>query len=165
MPNHDFFSYQTGATSFTFTSAEWSIVSGDVNAGTVVASGTTGVTDGGLMGYRVTPTTLDNTQRPIFRVNADVVDFALGAGTYWLRWSLAGSQAAGPWVPQTSDALAGNAQQAIGNGAFAAMIDSGNGSTPTLPFAINGTPVPEPESIATLLGVVLRRRRRSARAN
>lgn len=168
----DFFSYQTGATSFTFTSATWSIVSGDVNAGTVVASGSTNVTNGGLMGYRVLSTSMANTQRPIYRVQADVIDFALGEGDYWLRWSLAGSAASGPWAPPTSDLALGNAHQANG-GPFTALIESGNGSSVALPFEIHGTSpseVPEPESIAIMLGGVALmgaalRRRRGVRAS
>lgn len=150
-----FFGYQTGAGAFSFTSATWSIVSGaDVNSGTVVASGTTSVTNGGLAGYRVTDTTLTNTQRGIYKVNADITDVTLGSGHYWLTWGLAGTGLSGPWQPPTSDAREGNAAQATGGGAFATLEEAGSGLTVELPFAVNGTiaAVPEPETYAMMLG-------------
>lgn len=45
-----FFAYQSNATAFGFTAATWSVISGDVNTGTVVASGATSATSGGLLG-------------------------------------------------------------------------------------------------------------------
>ncbi|MCV2421091.1 PEP-CTERM sorting domain-containing protein [Paucibacter sp. DJ2R-2] len=164
----DFFGYQTGSTGFTFSNATWSIISGDVNTGTVVASGTTAVTNGGLQGYRVTETTLTNTQRGIYKAQADVADFSLDAGTYWLRWSLTGSLASGPWQPPTSDAREGNAAQALAGAAFGTITETGSGLTVELPFAVNGTiaaAVPEPSSYLLMLagglavaGVARRRR-------
>lgn len=166
----DFFGYQTGSTGFTFTGATWSIVSGDVNTGTVVASGSGAVTNGGLQGYRVTENTLTNTQRGIYKANADVSDFQLAAGTYWLRWSLTGSLASGPWQPPTSDAREGNAAQAstTSNGSFNQLIDAGSTLTVELPFGVNGTiaaAVPEPSTYLLMLagglavaGVARRRR-------
>ncbi|RFP18814.1 MULTISPECIES: PEP-CTERM sorting domain-containing protein [unclassified Duganella] len=150
-----FFGYQTGANGFSFTSATWSIVSGsDVNSGTVVASGTTGVTNGGLAGYRVTEDTLTDKQRAIYTVNADITDVTLASGHYWLTWGLAGSATPGPWQPPTSDARAGNAAQSLGGGAFATLKEPGSGLSVELPFAVNGTiaAVPEPETYAMLLG-------------
>lgn len=166
----DFFGYQTGATSFTFQQATWAIHLGDANTGTIVASGVTNLTNGGLQGYRVTPTTLTNTQRGIYKAQADVADFTLGAGHYWLSWSLTGSLASGPWQPPTSDARTGNAMQAVTGGAYATWSDAGSALTGELPFVINGVAaaVPEPSSYALMLagaavmfGVV--RRRRNAR--
>jgi hypothetical protein len=136
-----FFSYQSfAASAYTFTSVSWSIVSGDVNTGTVVASGTAvPVTNGGLQGYRVTPTTLTNTDRAIFRVVVDVPDFALPPGSYWMRWGLAGSVASGPWVPPTADGVVGNGAQSLANAAFAPAVDAGDGLGVAFPFAIDGT--------------------------
>lgn len=149
----DFFSYQTGSTAFTLTSAVWSIVSGNINGGTVVASGTTSLTDGGLVGYRVSSTTLTNTQRGIYRAQADISDITLSAGTYWLTWSLSGSLASGPWAVPTSDGVLGNAQQSLTGGAYAAIADGGSGVSVELPFVINGSvvAVPEPSSYALML--------------
>lgn len=149
----DFYGYQTGATAFTFQQATWSIVSGDVNTGTVVASGVTNVTNGGQVGFRVTETTLTATDRRIFRASADVADFSLGAGTYFLRWSLTGSLASGPWQPPTSDSAAGNAFQSTTGGAFAPWSDAASFATATLPFTLNGTvtAVPEAGTLAMML--------------
>jgi hypothetical protein len=151
--NLNFYGYQTGSTGFTFTNATWSIVSGNVNTGTVVASGVTPVTNGGLQGYRVTDTTLTNTQRGIYKAVADVPDFSLGAGSYWLRWSLTGTLASGPWQPPTSDAVVGNAAQSTASGAFATIVEAGSLLGATLPFTINGTvtAVPEASTSAMML--------------
>ncbi|MEP7702808.1 PEP-CTERM sorting domain-containing protein [Paraglaciecola sp. 25GB23A] len=154
----DFFSYQSFATGFTFVNATWSIVSGDVNSGTIMASNLNALTNGGFQGYRVTSTTLANTDRSIYLANADIDDLVLGAGDYWLRWSLTGSAASGPWIPTMSDARTGNAQQSANSGLFSTLFDAGSQLTVELPFAINGSvltnDVPEP-AMLTLLGLGL----------
>lgn len=164
-----FYGYQTGANSvFTFTGANWSIVSGDVNTGTVVASGANAaVTNGGLLGYRVTSTTLGDTARAIFQVNVDVPDFTLAPGNYFLRWNLTGSLASGPWQPPTSDGEVGNAFQATSTsaGSFIGLIDAGDGLGVSLPFTIQGSVVPEPGTYALMLAgglavLTIARRRR-----
>lgn len=150
-----FFAYQTNATGFTFTNAAWKIISGDnPNTGTVLASGTTAVTNGGRVGYRVTPTTTSNTSRPIFELDADIPDLTLTSGHYWLTWSLGGTLASGPWQPPVSDNRTGNAMQSLNGGAFAAVKDPATLETAEMPFQIQGTvaAVPEPETYAMLLG-------------
>jgi len=147
-----FFGYQSfAASAFTFTNAIWSVVSGDVNTGTLVASGTTAVTNGGLQGYRVTATTLTNTDRAIFRLDANVSDFNLAAGSYWLRWSLTGSLASGPWQPPLANGVVGNATQSTNAslGSFVAILDGSEGVE--LPFLISGSVVPEPSTYALML--------------
>lgn len=148
-----FYAYQTGSAAFTFTNATWSVVSGDVNSGTVVASGTTAVTSGGRVGYRVTSTTLTDTNRGIYAAIADVPDFSLGAGSYWLRWSLTGTLASGPWQPPTADAAIGNAAQSLTGAPYATLVEAGSGLNVTLPFTINGvtSAVPEPGTLALWL--------------
>ncbi len=166
----NFYAYQTGSTAFTFQTATWSVISGDVNTGTVVASGTGPVTSAGRVGYRVTSTTLGDTTRGIYAAVADVPDFSLSAGNYWLRWSLTGSLASGPWQPPTSDAAVGNAAQSTVGGAFVTLVEAGSLLGVELPFTINGTvtSVPEPTTTALMLlgamGVFgATRRRQSAR--
>ncbi|MEN9933107.1 MAG: hypothetical protein RIS17_1680, partial [Pseudomonadota bacterium] len=150
-----FYAYQTNAGVFTFTGATWSVLAGtDVNSGTVVASGTSAVTNGGLMGYRVTPTTLTSTARAIYRITADMPDFTLAAGNYFLVWSLAGSSGSGPFVPPVLGSLgSGNALQGPTAGSLTTLVDSGSNLTVELPFTINGSvaAVPEPASWAMML--------------
>lgn len=174
----DFFGYQTqtGTGVYTFTSAAWSIISGtDINSGTLIASGTTPLTNGGLVGYRVTDTTLTNQQRAIFRLNADITDLLLGAGDYFLTWSLAGSGASGPFVPPVVGSLGnGNALQAPTGSPFGPITDGGSAQSVELPFTINGSlvggAVPEPATWAMmmggfgLVGGALRRRARATTA-
>lgn len=164
-----FFAYQTGAAqAFTFTGLTWSVVAGDANTGTVVSSGTLAPANGGIAGFRVTATTLTNTDRAIFRLNADVPDFNLAAGNYWLRWGVAGTLASGPWQPPTAAGTVGNALQGLANGAFNPVVDAGDGLGVEFPFIITGSVVPEPGSIALMLagGVAVigaaRRRRQAA---
>jgi hypothetical protein len=150
----NFYGYQTGSTAFSFTTATWSVVSGNVNTGAVVASGVTAVTSGGLQGYRVASTTLGDTARGIYKVVADVPDFSLPAGSYWMRWSLTGTLASGPWQPPTSDAAVGNAAQSTtAIPTFTTLVEAGGGLNVSLPFTINGSvaAVPEASTSAMML--------------
>lgn len=165
----DFFAIQNLATTFTLQSVSWSIVAGDVNNGTLVAQGTTTLSNGGLVGYRVAPNALTSTQRPIYRAGADIADVSLAAGHYWLRWSMSGSLSSGPWQPPVSDAsVIGNAMQSADHGAFSgARLPDGSAAPMELPFVLYGTvnAVPEPANWALslaglgLLGLAARRRR------
>lgn len=148
-----FYAYQTGLAGFSYSAASWAIIAGaNANNGTVVASGVSALTNGGLLGYRQDQT------RGIYQLNADIDDVTLGAGHYWLAWTLEGdASASGPWVPPVADGRTGNAQQSFGSEPYALLTDSGNGRTMELPFVINGTAVtvaavPEPQTYAMLLG-------------
>jgi PEP-CTERM motif len=172
----DFYSYQTQAVGFTFQQATWSIVSGaNVNTGTVVASGVTNVTNGGLMGYRALSTTPTDTSRAIYRLNADIPDLILAVGNYFLTWSLTGTAASGPWTPPVvgSPAPGGNALQltSTSGGLYVTLQDAGAVLPVELPFTINGTRagvpiVPEPASWLMmvagfgLVGAGMRRRQK-----
>lgn len=147
-----FFSYQTGAASaFTFTGLTWSVVAGDVNTGTVVASGSGAPTNGGVVGYRVTSTTLTDTNRAIFRLDVNVADFNLAPGSYWLRWGVTGTLASGPWAPPTADGAFGNGAQSLANAAFASVVDTADGLGVEFPFIVQGSVVPEPGTWALML--------------
>ncbi len=166
----DFFNYQTDAVGFTFTDVKWSIISGDLSGGNVVASGTTAVTNGGLVGYRVPLNRPNNTERAIYDIKADIDDVTLGSGTYWLTWSIDGTGSSGPWQPPVADHRLGNAMQSVNGGSYIALtntISSTAGRPVDLPFVVNGTiaAVPEPATVLSLtaglalLGTLRRRRR------
>lgn len=162
----DFFSFQNTATSFTLQNVSWSILAGDANNGTVLASGTTALSNGGFVGYRVAAAAQASATRRIFRASADISDVSLSVGHYWLRWSLSGSVNSGPWQPPTADARIGNALQSAAGGTFSSLVDATSRQTVELPFVINGTlvsAVPEPSAWLLMLaggvGLALRRRR------
>jgi len=165
----DFFAVQNNALAFTLQTVSWAIMSGDVNNGSVLASGATTLTNAGLEGYRVTSTTLSSKARPIYRANADIEDVKLDAGQYWLRWSMTGSLSSGPWGVPTSDGVAGNAAQSIAGSSFTTIIDEGSVRGISLPFVLQGSmvsAVPEPAGLLLMLlggiTVVVATRRRAS---
>jgi hypothetical protein len=146
----DFFGYQTqtpGPGVFSFTSVSWSIVSGsNINTGSTVASGTTAVTNGGLMGYRVASASPTNQQRALFRISADIPDVALAAGSYFVTWALAGTVASGPFVAPVEGSLgSGNGLQSASGAAFVPLAMGGSLQAYDVPFSINGTVLAVPE--------------------
>lgn len=159
-----FFAYQTGATGFTFNAANVGIVTGgDPNAGTSMLSlSNAAVTNGGLAAYRVSSTTPDVTNRPMFRVDV-ATNVILNAGVHSLKWSLGGTLASGPWFAPVAPFTAGNATQSLNGGAFTAALDAGLGLQAELPFEVEYTVVPEPATMIALgagIAAVAARRRR-----
>ena len=164
----DFFGYQTGAAGFTFTNVSWSILAGtDINSAALVSSGTTNVTNGGLVGYRVLSTALTLTNRAIYRINADIPDLELAEGNYFVTFALAGTSASGPFVPPVAGTLGtGNAFFKSSTGtSFFPVTDGGSLQPFDVPFSIQGSVIPEPSTYALMLagglsiGAIVRRRR------
>lgn len=155
-----FFAYQIdGGGGFGFGDVTWSVVSGDANTGAVLASGITSVRSGGLLGYRVESANLQDTTRPVLQLNADVPDFNLVSGSYWLRWSF--SYSGVPldlYQPPVASGATGNALRRGGTSNFYVWaIDPGDSLGMELPFMINGTliPIPEPSTYTMMLAGVL----------
>lgn len=155
-----FFAYQSFAGgAYTFTGASWEITD---SHGDPISLTSSAVSNGGLVGYRVTSTTLTNQDRAIFRVDVTGLNVNLPAGSYVIRWGLTGSLASGPWAPYIPGSMgSGNSQQSLTGGAYAPLLDAGSGQGVELPFIINGTVVPAPTSLALLglAGFAARRRR------
>lgn len=156
-----FFMYQTGAASaFTFTGVNYQIVSNNADpiSWTAAVPG-----NGGLVGYRVTATTLGDTNRAIFALTVPVA-LSLTPGNYFLRWQATGSLASGPWQPPVVPSVAGgNSTQSLTGGVYNPLIDTGSSVQLELPFRIDGTVAPAPGSLALLglAGLAAARRRRA----
>ena len=170
----DFFAFRTDVAAFSFTTATWSVRtrdgSGVLNNLTFVHSmGATAVADGGRVGYRVDDTnpaaTIPSaTDRAVYLLRADVADFYLPAGAYWLTWSLdAGlNNDDDIWVPYVFDDApddGGRARLLSNDGVTFSVIEAGRDEGPvSLPFILNGptagptaNSVPEPSSAALVL--------------
>lgn len=111
LPTHidtlTFYSYQTGSTTTpTYTDLRIQIWNAAPNQGGAVILGdfvTNRLASAAFSGvYRVTETTVGNSQRPIMAVTSADLDWDLNPGTYWIQVSFAGSLGSGPWaVPIT----------------------------------------------------------------
>jgi hypothetical protein len=152
----EFYSYQTGSgNTSTITgvyvriwdnapNAGGNIIWGDMTTDRMISTSWSDV-------YRVT-TTLTNTDRPIFKIIANV-NVVLPAGNYWVDVAATGSATSGPWANPVEVVGAhhtGNALQHVSTG-WQAWIDSssGNGTSEPfdLPFVIYGS-TDEPEPVA-----------------
>ena len=143
------------ATAFPFFDVKWRVVQGNVSTGNLLAAGTTPVTSSGLMGYRVFASSLGDQTRPIYGANADVPDFQLTPGAYWLQWSLTPTTGSRVWEFSTADSRVGNALilRIPCCGGPSPVADNGSGRRWDLPFVINGSiaPVPEPAGWVLML--------------
>ncbi len=128
--------YQTGAptsgtitgiyTEYTQGSPNGPVIAGDTNTNQLVSSTWTGV-------YRVSSSTLTNTQRALIEVTAAIPAglSALGPGNYWLRVMCDGTLASGPWAPVTVPWDANdNGHQELGLGNGFQPNTAGIGSAP-----------------------------------
>ncbi len=107
LSNMHWLAYQTGSTTVsTITSVNVRVWNGSpMGGGTVVAGDTTTnrLTGSVWTGvYKVTNTTLTNTQRPVMDCTVDMTWVpALPAGTYYVDVQVGGTLASGPWAPPT----------------------------------------------------------------
>lgn len=160
-----FFGYHPQAANFSFTEVTWSLRSGaDINAATVVASGTTAVTNGGQV--------LAGPNRTIYRLDADIPDITLAPGAYFVTWQLfsTAAQATSATPPVLGSPGTGNSQRClitvVPAGCTSFFANTQSGQTFDLPFTIQGSVVPEPASWALMLAgglcvASLARRRRA----
>lgn len=123
-------------------------LSPDNPASTILSTSTTLISNTFTGTYRVTSTTLTNSQRPVFELQADFSGVTLPEGTYWIDFDYS----AGFTPPVTvfdpvdgrPELVAGNAMQNQ-NGTWVAAIDAG--MQVAMPFSVFGssvTAVPEP---------------------
>lgn len=124
--------------------------------------------------YRVTSTTLTNSQRPVFTLSVSFNNVALAAGNYWASWSVTSLVSPGvatsvftpPLMNTDGTQPTGNAiQSTTGGASWIALTDASTGVTNRLPLTVAGN-VPEPGpmvwlSLATVGTVLVVRRRRT----
>ncbi len=145
-----FFPYQTGS-SLTSTINRLRFVIYDDNpsspsknivCGTLLSAATI-VSNQWSQIYRVTSTTLTNTQRPIMQVTISSGSCVLPQGTYWLAWTMTGALGSGPFNPAITingQTTTGNALQSPDLGStWVAVVDSGTNTPQGFPFIAQGT--------------------------
>lgn len=116
------------------------LVAGDAATNRLASTTWTGI-------YRVTNTTLTNTDRPVMEVVGQFdppINLTI-PGTYWIAWSLGGTLASGPWTPPQTvvgQTVTGNCQQSLAGGAFAQLLDAGSGTAQGCPLILEGATLP-----------------------
>ncbi|MBK8554191.1 MAG: T9SS type A sorting domain-containing protein [Ignavibacteria bacterium] len=158
------FHYQTGSTTASTinninlqiwdgaTPGTGTVVAGDSTTNALTASYFSGI-------YRVTATTLTNSQRPIMRSSINMNGVSLDNGTYWIDYCAGGTLASGPWNPPRTIAgqpLTGNAFQRLGTTfAWIAAVDGANAQG--VPFIIYGTTGPLPVELSSFSSNIIGR--------
>ena len=112
------FHYQTGSTTTsTINDMRMQITKGSMPGSTTIKFGdlvTNRLSKTGFTGiYRVTPTTLTNTNRPVMKSSVATTGLELPSGTYWIEYMAGGSLATGPFAPQRT---LGTTHISTGNG-------------------------------------------------
>ena len=110
-----------------------SVIAGDDTTNRLIGQVWSGV-------YRVTSTTLTNTQRPIMDIEIDM-SWApdLMGGNYWVDVGLAGSLASGPWSnPTVPSQPTDNAQQFQTATGWVMIIDATANAGQDFPFTLDG---------------------------
>lgn len=142
------YGYQTGGdtTVPSFTGYTLQIWDGPPNdGGTVVFGDTmTNVLDTTAMEwteiFRVSSTSITNTQRPIWAHALTVSGITLMPGNYWLDFSASGSLASGPWVPpivmDTLQTTGNSLRYVVADNEWAPSVDGGSGTQLGYPFQI-----------------------------
>ncbi|KXK13704.1 MAG: PEP-CTERM motif protein [Armatimonadetes bacterium OLB18] len=171
----DFMAYQTGSTTTSTINDLRVVIFNAQPAGTGFGAPAFGSTATNVLGstawsgiYRVIDTNLLATNRPVMDVQSSNLGWVLGPGTYWVAWQFGGTLSSGPWQPPVTilgqnNKPGSNAMQFTTSG-WANAVDSGTFTGPhDMPFAINGTAVPEPATMAILgagFAFLARRRRK-----
>lgn len=86
-----------------------------------------------------------NLQRPIFRSRMGGLGLTLGAGEYWLEYSLLGSSVSGPFCPPSSTVSVDNRSLSfdVAGNQWLPIVDGGSQRPLQLPFELEGSIIAE----------------------
>ena len=140
------YGYQTGSTTTsTFTGIYAQIFNGNpMNGGTAIWGDNTNniITATSFTNcYRGSNGETEATTRPIMSITTSGLNIQLAAGTYYLVYSLTGSESSGPWgTPQCEPSIGntGNGLQ-YSSDSWQALIDTGSGTSYGCSMTLNGT--------------------------
>jgi hypothetical protein len=159
------FAYTTGATAPNITAVNWAIGSAPTLAGGLTATSLTSTfySTGGANVYRVNVGDTGSTGgiREVQVATVTGLNLSLAPGTYFLSWDATPGTFSPP-LPTSLATHGMNGMQSTAGGAFAPLVQGAGGVD--IAFTIQGTPVPEPASMAVLgMGALALLRRRRAR--